>query len=268
MTWHDMTWHDMTWHRYVHDIDFKKKKKKHCIDTYIALHYIASHHNTLHCTALHYIQREREREGVIVSCLSLDGCFLRLLCRGAWGVGRWRPLSLVCSELLGHIKSSQWHVRLDVVPSTGFPMSYAFFLGHIPRSVISSDMAQYSINIYICIHRLYTCQSGLERWRHRFVADGSASEHIAKEPLACCSLASDASATFQALQNGIKNQYQAQSISGLLQPIGEWWLGEKISHVTLLFAHFTSLCLGYWEQPCTQWILQRHYCGHQATQDA
>lgn len=92
-----------------------------------------------------------------------------------------------------------------------------------------------------CIHGLYTCQSGLERWRHRFVADGFASEHIAKEPLACCSLASDASATFQALQDGIKNKYQAQSISGLLQPIGEWWpLGEEISHVTFLFAHFTS----------------------------
>ena len=167
---------------------------------HITLHYITSHYITTHCIALHYITyRESEREGVIISCLSLDGCFLRLFCRGAWGVGRWRPLSLVCSGLLGHVKSYQWHVRLDVVPSTGFPMSYVFLLGHIWRSVISSDMAQYST----CIHQLYTCQSGLERWRHRFVADGSASEHIAKEPLACCSLASDASATFQTLQNGI-----------------------------------------------------------------
>ena len=76
------------------------------------------------------------------------------------------------------------------MPSTGFPIfSYA----------LKSHMIQ-----------VYTCQSGLERWRHRFVADGSAAEHIAKEPLACCSLASDASE------------------SGLLQPMVGTSLGATL----------------------------------------
>ena len=177
---------------------------------YITLHYTTLHHITVHYTAIlisyvyvyiyictyiylsiylftHAIkctERERETHSLIVIVAWYLAVFGWVLC--AISLSRCvRSWSLEATDrssgLLGHITSYQWRGRFDVVPSTGFPIfSYA----------LKSHMIQ-----------VYTCQSGLERWRHCFVADGSAAEHIAKEPLACCSLASDASE------------------SGLLQPI-------------------------------------------------